>query len=476
AYESLLRSTRQGYHRRIAEVLAERFPETAATQPELLAYHYTAASFHEQAVDYWQQAGQRARQRSAHKEAIDHLTNGLENLAALLDSSERNQQELPFQLALGSSLIQVHGYGTPIVEQTFTRARELCQQLGETSQLFSMYVGLRSTYLTRGDLRTAQEMNNHLFEIAQDTPNTAYFQSLADIMQGHTSVFHGVLVQARSHFERGLHAYQSQFGREQQDPRTFAGSWLAITLWLLGYPEQAAQQINEALATAQESPYPFDLFMTLGYARHLFVLQRKHDMARECLVNRLTIASEHGFNQASPEKTIHQALEQIKNGDAKVGEALAHQGLAAYRAAGVAGGLMGALAGLASAYQLACQPEAGMKALAEALALVEKTGQRRDEAELHRLKGQLLLQQSPDNTVEAENCFRQAITIAQNQSAKSWELRAVTSLARLWQSQGKREEAYDLLTPVYGWFTEGFDTADLIDAKTLLDELSEGRS
>jgi tetratricopeptide (TPR) repeat protein len=243
-------------------------------------------------------------------------------------------------------------------------------------------------------------------------------------------------------------------------------------LWLLGYPEQAVQRSNEALALAQAREHLFNLVNTLNYCIRLHRWRGERQIVEEWLEASMTLSSEYGFGQQAAIGKIERGFVLTEDGNSEEGLTLMHQGLAAYRATGVVARQPWYLAELAEAHGKVGQAEEGLTALTEALALVNDTNERWWEAELYRLKGELLIQQSSDNAAEAESCFQKAIPIAQNQSAKSWELRAATSLACLWQSQGKRQNAYDLLASVYGWFTEGFDTADLIDAKALLDELA----
>jgi predicted ATPase len=245
-----------------------------------------------------------------------------------------------------------------------------------------------------------------------------------------------------------------------------------FTLWYLGYPDQGRRQTNDALTLAQQMAYPFDLNFVLGFAAILHQFRREMRVAQEHAEATIILAQEQGFPYWMAFGAILRGWALAQQGQAQAGIEQIHQGLTAWRATGAEIARPYFLAPLAEAYGTMEQPEAGLIALAEALAVVDTTGERWYEPELYRLKGELLLQQSSDNQAEAETCFQQAITIAQKQSAKSWELRAATSLAQLWQQQGKRKEAYDLLAPVYGWFTEGFDTADLKDAKALLDELS----
>ena len=335
AYQSLLKSTRQQYHQRIAQVVEARFPKICALQAEFAGPSLYGGR-RAQAVPYWQRAGQRAIERSAHVEAINHLTKGLELLTTLPDTAERTQHELDFLTALGPALMATKGYAAPEVVQAYTRARELCQQIGERSEHFLILWNLWLFYLVRAEHQAAMELGEQCLQLAQS-------------LQDET-----LLLEAQ---RQGLDMYQST-GAEFQRPH----------------------------------------FLTM----------------------------------------------------------------------------------LAEASGLLGQPEDGLAALEEALTLMEQTGERYYEAELHRQRGELLLLQAEKSHPaqgswdqhDAETCFQQALDVSRRQEAKALELRATMSLARLWQQQGKRTEAYDLLAPVYGWFTEGFNTADLQEARALLEALA----
>ena len=473
AYESLLRSTRQGYHRRIAEVLEEQFPETAKNQPELLAHHFTEAGLNGQAVEYWHQAGQRAVQRSANMEAISHLEKGLELLHALPDTSERTQQELGVHLTLGFALQASKGSAAPEVETTYTRAWQLCHQLGETSQLFQVLHGLWSHALVRAEYQRANELVEQSLHLAQGQLSTVHIMQIHDKL-GNVLFWRGELRLAQAHFAQTM-ALDDPQQRRSPDfqllrlPCLFHTAWVQ---WTLGYPEQALQSSHAAFTLAKETSHPFGLAFALNQSARLHQFRREVQWTQERAEASIQLSTAQGFAQQLAGATFLRGWALSQQGQYEQGVTEMHQGLTAYRAIGVEHQRTYFLALLAEGYGRVEQLEEGLTILAEALALVDKNGERVWEAELHRLKGELLLQQSSDNIAEAESCFHQAITIAQKQQAKSLELRAATSLARLWQSHGKRQEAYELLAPLYNWFTEGFDTADLQEARALLNELA----
>jgi predicted ATPase len=473
AYQSLLKSTRQQYHQRIAQVLEAQFPETVATQPELLAHHYTEAGLGTQALDYWQRAGQRSLERSAHVEAISHLTKGLEMLKALPNTPERIQQELGLQLTLGIPLSATRGYAAPEVAHLYTRAQELCQHLGETSQLIPALLGLWRFYLLRAELGKARELAEQCLLLVQRVNDPARLIVAHDAL-GETLFFLGDFIHARAHLERAVALYDPQKRRPHRaltDPGVSSLSMLAGTLWMLGYPEQARQKSTEALRRAEALAHPHILASTLVIAAHVHQLRQEVRTTQAHAEAVITLATEHGFLFWLAEATIFVGWAQAEQGRGTEGIAQIHHGLATRQAIGLELTQPVHLSMLAEAYACVGQPTEGLTVLADALARVDTTGERWREAELHRLRGELLLALSADNHREAESRFRQALTMAHQRQAKSLELRTAMSLSRLWQQQGKRSEARELLAPIYGWFTEGFDTADLQEAKALLEEL-----
>jgi class 3 adenylate cyclase/predicted ATPase len=480
AYQSLLKSTRQQYHQRIAQVLEEHFSETAQAQPELLAHHYTEASLIEQAVGYWHKAGQRASERSAHVEAISHLRQGLALLQTLPETPHRIRQELLLLIALGVSLRATKSYASPEVKEIYTRARHLCQHLDDPHQLFSVLRGLLGHYNVIAEYQTAQALGEQLLSLAQQVQDTAMLVA-AHVALGRTLFWLGAPAAAHTHFAQGIALYDPQQHRALaflygEDLGVYCHSQDAWSLWSLGYPDQGLTQSQEAVTLAQQLAHPYNLSFAFTGAAMFHQFRRDVRCTQECAEAAIIPATEQGFLFwiAFGSMIRGWALAQ-QVGQAKEGIEQMHQGLRAYRATGAEQVRSYWLALLAEAHGITGKPEAGLAALAEALIHVDTTGERWYEAELHRLKCVLLLQQNSGNQAEAETCFHHALAIARDQQAKSFELRTATSLARLWQQQGKRQEAYDLLAPVYGWFTEGFDTADLNDAKGLLDVLGEQR-
>jgi predicted ATPase len=484
AYQSLLKSRRQQWHQQIAQVLEERFPETKETQPELLAHHYTEAGLITQAIPYWQQAGQRAIQRSANAEAIAHLTKGLELLKTLPDAPERLQHELMLQVTLSAPLMATKGWAAPEVEQVSARARELCQQVGESSQLFLVLWGLWNFYIVRAQLQTARELGKQFMRLTQNIQDPTLLLQ-AHFILGDTFFWCGEFTPARAHLEQDIALDNPQRRRSHAslyglDPRTACLSHAAWTLWLLGYPDQALKRAYQALTLAQELSHPLSVAWTLFCAAVLYRHRQEWQATQEQAEALIALSTEQGFPHWVLLGTILRGWAVTRQGQRDEELEPMRQSLAAWRAMGAELDRPHCLALLAEAHGSVGQTEEGLSVLAEALTQVDKTREYVYEAELYRLKGELSLQSavhSRQSTVinpqaEAEACFLKAIEIARRQSAKSLELRAVMSLARLWQQQGKQHAARNMLSEIYNWFTEGFDTKDLQEAKELLEELA----
>jgi len=476
AYQSLLKSTRQQYHRRIAQVFEAQLPETAEAEPELLAQHYTEAGLTEQAVAYWQRAGQQAVERSAYAEAVSHLTTALDLLTTLPETRERSQQELAVQMTLGMVLVATKGFAAPEVAHAYTRAHALCREVGDTPQLISVLSGLYGFHVVRAEFQTAQELAEQYLTLAHSLQAPTLL-GVAHRGLGQTTFWRGALVPARAHLQQSITLYNPEQRRSQalsmgQDPGVTGGAWLALTLWLLGYPDQARQRSHEALTLAQELSHPFTLVVALTLSAWLHHFLYERHAAQEQSEAAIRLATEQGFAHWVAWGTILRGAALAEQGQRAEGLAQIRQGLDAYRATGGEAARPYWLAQLAEACQKAGQPEEGLTLLTEALATAHKTGEGWWEAEIYRLRGELLSQHAVAQPGEAETWLQRALAVARRQEAKSLELRAAMSLARLWQQQGKHAEAYDLLAPIYGWFTEGFDTADLQEAKALVEALA----
>jgi class 3 adenylate cyclase/predicted ATPase len=476
AYASLLKSTRQQVHQQVAQVLETRFPALVKTQPELVAQHYTAAGCAEQAVRYWQQAGQQASERSAHLEAVSHVTTGIELLTTLPETPTRTQQALSLHIALGAALLMTKGHAAPEVEHAYTQARALCQQVGETPELVPVLFGLWRFYGVRSQLHTARELGETLLRLAQQAHDPA-FAVIAHYALGATWLYLGALPTARQHVEEAIARYTPDQRRAPafrigNDPGVACRTYAAVTLWLLGYPDQALAHIHKALALARELSHPFSLAWARSMAALVSQLCRDVPAVHEQAEAAIALSTEQGFTQWAALGTSLRGWALAQQRAREQGMAQVRQGIAALQATGAALFVPYFCTMLADVCDHLGHTEDGLQALAEAHTLVEQQEERWWEAEISRLQGVLLLRQPGTLPAEAETCLQRALDVARHQEAKSLELRAAMSLARLWQQQGKRAEAYDLLGPVYNWFTEGFDTADLREAKALLGELA----
>jgi len=476
AYRSLLKRTRQHYHRRIAQVLEGRFPDMAQTQPELLAHHYTEAGLVEQATPYWLRAGQYAVQRSAHTEAVGHLTQGLEALNTLPETVERAQHELTLQTTLGPALMAIKGYAAPEVERTYARARELCRQVGETPLFLRVLLGLEAFYFIRAQLDTARELGEQCLALAQSSQDPPRQQQAFLALA--STLFHlGELSAARTHLEEGMVLHDPPQAHPRAlpavaDPRVACRAYATWTLWQLGYPDQALQYSREAMSLAQELSHPHSLAFALHFACGLHQYRREAHVVQDMAKSAMELAAKQEFSYWVATATIWHGWALAAQGQHTAGIAQIRQGLDAYRSTGAALGWPLFLALLAEAYQYGRQIDAGLAALADALETAQQTGERWYEAELYRLQGELLLARAAGPLPEAETRFHQAADVAGRQHMKMWELRTAMSWARLWQRQGKRVEARQLLAESYSWFAEGWDTADLQEARALLAELS----
>ena len=474
AYNSLLIERRKQIHERAGQALESMFAERLDDHLGQMAHHFSRSDNVSKAVEYLGRAGQQALQRSAHAEAIRSLNAAIDLLQKLPDSPERIYQELHLQLALGSASIPVTGWAALEVERAFTRARELCERLGDPPELFPTLFGLWTMYFIRAELRAAYELGEQLLQRAQEAHRPALLL-LAHQALGDTLFNMGELLLASEHLEMAI----SLYNRERHRPRGFRHggvdakvnclSYAARTLWSLGYPDRALERGDECIALAQALAHPHTLAFASGARLHRW--RREARAARETAERLMALSTEHGFIFWLAAANILHGWAMAEQGCNQEAIAQIQEGLAAHRAAGAEVERPRDLSLLAEACMKNGRLDDGLSALTEALAAAEEHENRDCESEIHRLKGELLLRRDESNTVEAQRCFERAIEIARKQSAKSWELRATMSLARLLATEGRRDEAHALLAEIYGWFTEGFDTADLKDAKALLDEL-----
>ncbi len=475
-YTSLLLDRRKVLHERTADAIEAAYAGRLAEHYGELAHHYGRSTNTTQAVRYLQLAGQQSVQRSANAEAAGHFAAALNVLSTSPESPDRVQRELDLQIALGSALTATRGWAASEVENAYTRALELCHHIGDVPQLFPALRGLWEVYEVKAQLQTTRELAERLLALAQQG-HDANLLITAHHALGETLYLLGEFGRARAHLEQSLALYDPAqhgdlaFQGGGYDLKVACGSFLAWTLWFLGYPEQAMRTSQNALAWSRELTHPFSVAFALMGATWLHLLRREKDATRERAEAWMALAAERGFAMWSAYAATLRGWALTTPGGVE-GIAQIRQGLAAVQATGAELMRSHCLGFLAEAYGDMRQIDEGLAALEEALALVQSTGESWWNAELHRLQGELLLQHDVAGEQEAETCFRQAIDIASRQQAKSLELRATTSLSRLLQKQGKREDARRMLAEIYASFTEGFDTADLKDAKAVLDELT----
>ena len=476
AYGTLLRRPRQELHARIAKVLEERWPDAVETQPELLAHHFTQAELAERALDYWRRAGERALRRSANAEAVHHLTTGLELLAAQPDTPKRAKQELTLQISLAIALTATKGFAPPETVRAYKRARELCHVLGDQTQLFPATYGEWVYYNATAHHREAKRVAEEFLRLASDQ------KALDGIVVAHRTLGLsllnlGQLQAGRDQMRQVEMLYQPETHRSLafrygQDPRAAGLSFLAWIEWLMGYPEIALKRCREAIDRARDLSHAMTLAYTLSTAPYVHYFCGDRAGASEAA----EVAAAFDVEQRNP---FWLAMAQVIRGRMLVEEGQTERGLAE-----ICSGLDGwratnsswlrpcYLALFAEALAKADRTEEALEAINEALTAAGETGESFFASELYRLRGEFLLRLSTRQTMaQVETEYLRALELARSQASRSLELRASTSLARLHRNQGKRTEARDLLVPIYGWFTEGFDTLDLQEAKALLDEL-----
>ncbi|MDB5339211.1 MAG: pknB 32 [Planctomycetaceae bacterium] len=476
-YNSLIKEKRQELHRRIAETLEQRFPLTVESRPELLAHHFTEASLPGKAVGYWLQAGLRSKERSANVEAIGHLTKGLGLLGTLPEALERDVQELKFVTTLAPAYIAVRGYAAPEVGPILLRARELCRHIGDPQQLFGIMLGMWEWRLVRGDLQLSVELAADGMTLAESVNDPGILME-AMFMPGATMFYRAQFEPARICHEQALAAYDN---RERtkfwsaytgHDAGVTHRCYLALDLWHLGYPDQAIQVDRESRELARAINHPYSVGHAVDFTAFLNHYCRFGAETTSAAEEEMKIGTEQGFELWQALGTLHQGAGLLLQGQVDKALPVILKGFSAFQATGAGVRIPAYLGLLGEAYLQSSRFKEAHQALNEGLAIAEKNDDRCHEAELYRLQGELVLAESPVETVAAEVWFRKAIDTACRQQSRAWELRATTSLARLWQRQGRQQEAREVLSDVYSTYTEGFTTPDLVDAAALLKTLS----
>jgi predicted ATPase len=474
AYGSLLRGSRQQLHAQIAAALEAQSPELMDTQPELFARHYAEAGLVEKSVTCWAKAGQRSANRSAMTEAAAQYQKGLDELALLPETRERQWQELELRSSLGVVLRLVKGYASPETGRALDCARVLWEELGSPPEFLNIPFWQSLHHHTRGELGLAGRLDDGLLRLSHRRNDSAGLV-LGYLSSGRTLMLAGRFALSRSHLEAALALYDpishsalvNQIGMH---PHVNLLAFLGIVLFCLGYPEQSLAQSNAAIAEARRLGHPPSVAVGLTNGCVVLSLVGDSTTVGKWANELATVAAEQSFPPYRSHATLYQGWARVKNADLAEGIALLQSGAAAYRASGMEAWTPFASAYLAEASAAVGQVDRALTLLHDAFQITERTGARWFIAELSRRKGQVLVGQGDVDA--AEELYRQALSIAREQAAKLWELRAAVSLARLWSEQGRQAEAHELLAPVYAWFTEGFEAADLKVAKALLDELT----
>ena len=480
AYQSLMKSDRQRHHRRAAEVLSDVFTETAEEQPELLAHHHSEAGNQTQAIAFWEKAGQRAAARSAMVEAINQYTRAREALKAEPEGPERDRRELALLLALGSPLMSVRGYANPEVESTYARARELARAAGGHAEIFPAMQGLWQFYYVRGMLPASRELGRQLLEIARESGSSTF------LLLAHRSVASSAFLQGdyetcRTHTQAGIAIYnldehRSLALRAGQDPGVAHGVYLAWSLWMLGYPDQSLARVTEAVELAKRLDHP----MTIAYALCFQALMRNHRgdhaEAERCSAAALDITTPNRFSLWTAWAQMQRGWALSGMGDFERGIPLMIEGLDGWKSTGARVGFTFFPVTLAEIYLHTGQYAEAARLLDEAAPMIANNDEHFFEPELLRLKGELALALGQDDAsaAEARGHFNRGIEVARALSGRSWQLRLATSRARLEAARGSAElgQATDALRHAYGWFTEGFETADLRAARAELERLA----
>jgi class 3 adenylate cyclase/predicted ATPase len=473
AYQSLLKAKRRQLHASIANALEGGFPQTATTQPELLAHHCGLASLSEKAVIYWLRASKTASDRSASLEGIAHITRGLNELPAIADSAGRARLELELQAALGGLLLMTRGHAAFEVGETYSRVLELSEQLHDSKNRVSALLGLTRFHTVGGRFGRAAHFAQQLLDLAHETRDPTALVT-GHYAFGVGSLQRGEVLIAHQHFVEGARLHVDLPRAMSVDVAHHPGiacvAYLAVPLWLLGYPHQALTEAQGAVSLARDLDHPFTLAFVLVVFAKLLHFRREARSAQAVADEAIAVARERGFPLWLPIAEAMQAW-ALATSQGERSAVQIRQGLAKREAIGAEFDTTYLLCLLADVLTSNGQNDQAFHAVTKALEVASRLGERVWEAELMRRKGEIIASLPTVGTAEAEACFRRAIETANAQGSKSLELRAATSLARFWRDQGKRREAHDVLAPIYDWFTEGFDTTDLKDAHALLDQL-----
>jgi predicted ATPase len=476
AYDTLLKSRRRELHARIARVIEERFPNIKTTEPEVLAHHLTAAGHAEAAIPLWQAAGELALKRLALTETIAHLNQGLELVSTLPRSSQRDASELGLRICLGTAWLALKGWANPEVWTSLHPALALAKSLGRHDALAPIFWGLTNIVINQGRVVASLQWAEEMLDLAKATGDADLLITGHSIASGN-NFWAGEFTKSVEHADQVLLLYDDETHHHladilNSDPKTIAGIFASISTWILGYPDRALRLSDEKDAHARWRGHPIDLGFALIWGAHVldhrFTHEDLHKRAEECerlgRENSLSVLWAYFAPMAYGEALL-------RAGKPAEGIAPLKSSIAFWNATGGKLGNPSQKAFLAECMALTGDLDNALDLLDEAITQIERPGweERYFYAEALRLKGWMLSLQG--DLEGAERNFLASLDWARRQQAKMWELRTATSLAQLWQSQGKSQDAHELLAPVYNWFTEGFDTKDLLEAKSLLAEL-----
>lgn len=478
AYQSLLKSHRQEHHLRAAQVLVEHFPEAAAQHPELVGHHFAEAGHADDAVGYFEKAGQRAVQRFANADAVIHYSSAIEQLKTLPVGPARDRRELMLQLAIGSPLMATKGTAAPQVRETYARARELCQLGGDDAQLFPAMRGLTQFYMVAGEPKIAVELGQQLLAQAERL-GEATMQMLAHRSLGQSIWLLGQFNTCREHNEKVLAMYDSEQHKKLafttgQDPGVWSGSNLAWCLWYLGFPDQAVRRAEEAVKLARTIEHPVSIALSTNYLAIIHNYRGEHELALDLADRAMHTCTEHKLTLWMSMSKIQRGWALLGKGDPSTGMEQLREGVAGWTKTGAKSALTFFMSLLIWGLWKAGKHDEAMHTIEEAQALVIAMGETWLEAELHRLRGEVTLALHPSEEAAAEECFRRGLDVARRQQSRALELRNAISIGRFLRRQGRAEEAKNILTPVLGWFEEGTETADLREARELAGLLQSG--
>jgi predicted ATPase len=483
AYGTMLRQPRRALHARIAETLENQFAEIADNQPELLARHWTEAGQAEKGAGLWGKAGQRSLERSALVEAAAQLARALDQIASLPGTPTLRREQIKLSVALTNALMHVKGHASSETKASLDQSRlyvERAEALGDALEdpllLFSVLYGFWIANIIAFNGDTSRGLATQFLALAEKQETTVPLM-IGHRMMGMCLLFTGDFAEGRAHFDRAIALYNPLEHRPLAtrfavDVGSTSLSYRSWAWWFLGHPEAALVDANDALTDAREMGHAVTLIMVLVDAAATNIFCGNYTSANLAIDELIALAEEKRALFWRANGMFARGSIFALTGKASEAVELITSTLAAYRSMGATAGVPYALSSLARAHAELGQFDDAWRSIATATSTMETTNERGFEAEVHRVAGEIALMSPERDAAKAEGYFDRALAIAREQQAKSWELRAATSLARLWRDQGKRKEACELLAPVYGWFTEGFDTRDLKEAKALLDELA----